>query len=299
MTSYAQVKASPSSDDLVHFGDVIDVDVVGGFEFDWRGTLTPDGSIDGLEGIEPIPALCRAETEIAGDIAKAYSKILRDPHVIVRIIDRSNRALARVEGAVKTPTRFRLRRETTLRELLVLAGGITEGANGDISIFRPRSLSCDSGQRTGDSNNGLNITNIKISDLISGKPGADARVLSGDIVTVAKALPVYVIGAVNNPNPLFTRPDLTVTRAIAIAGGLARDADGRRVSVFRRDGGETRSIEIDLEKIKKGLAEDEILKPFDILDVAAKGRGDRKYPPVAAPSGRERSLAELPLRVVD
>ena len=67
-------------DDLVHFGDVIDVDVVGGFEFDWRGTLTPDGFLDRMEGVtDPVYALCRSESEIAAEIAKILGRTLRDP----------------------------------------------------------------------------------------------------------------------------------------------------------------------------------------------------------------------------
>jgi len=32
--------------DRVHQGDIIDVDVVGSFEFDWRGGLNPEGFIE-------------------------------------------------------------------------------------------------------------------------------------------------------------------------------------------------------------------------------------------------------------
>src|SRR4051794_350450 len=71
--------------DLVHFGDLVDVDVVGSLEYDWRGTLNPEGFLDGMDKLQdPVFALCRTESDIAGDIAKAYSTFLRDPKVIVR-----------------------------------------------------------------------------------------------------------------------------------------------------------------------------------------------------------------------
>jgi polysaccharide biosynthesis/export protein len=288
-----------NQEDLVHFGDIIDVDVVGGFEFDWRGTITPEGFLDGIIIYdEPIRALCRSEKDIAADIARAHSKILRDPKVVVKIIDRSNRAVARVVGAVRTPTRFSIRRPVTLKELLVLAGGIASGASGDIAIVRPRDLSCR--QTWGPSDNASELTNIKISDLLSGKSEFNPVILSGDIVTVSRALPIYVIGAVNVPVPLYLTSDLTVSRAIAIAGGLSKDADGSTVTIFRRSGGHTVQIESDLAKLKRGEIEDEILKPFDIIDVPAKGSGKRKYPP-AAPinENREPSMGELPLKIVD
>ncbi len=292
---------------LVHFGDVIDVDIVGGFEFDWRGTLNPEGFLEGLDAYgETIYGLCRSEAQIAEDVAKAYSKILRSPKVEVRIIDRSNRALVRLDGAVRTPSRFRLRRNAGLRELLVLAGGLTDAASGGITIFRPSNLSCRQPDSSSDKkspglqDNGSQTLNIKISDLLSGKAEASPAILSGDIITVTRSSPIYVIGAVNNPRLVYTPSEITVSRAVAMAGGLAKGADGGKVTIFRRTGNESTVITADLDKIKITKSGDEILKPFDIIDVAAKGMGSRKYPPVAAPGSNNNGIRpELPLRVVE
>ncbi len=285
----------PRNDELVHFGDVLDVDFVGAFEYDWRGTITPDGNLDGLDSYgDPIRALCRNETDIAADISKAYSKILRDPKVVVRIIDRSNRAVARLDGAVRTPTRFKLQREVRLRELLVLAGGLTDDTSGVISIFRPRNLNCVASPQ----DNGSQMIAIKISDLLNGKPEANLPILSGDIIDVVRATPVYVIGAVNSPRPVFSTGEITVSRAVASAGGLAKDADGGKVTIFRRVGAESKVEETDLAKIKRGELVDVVLKPFDIIDVAGKGSGKRKNPPLAISTVKTERL-ELPLRVID
>jgi protein involved in polysaccharide export with SLBB domain len=295
----AELDRTVKQEDLVHFGDLIDVDVLGGFEFDWRGTITPDGFLDGIVVYgEPIRALCRSEQDIAADIARAHSKILRDPQVVVKIIDRSNRALARVLGAVRTPTRFSIRRPVTLKELLVLSGGIAGGASGEITILRPRNLGCT--ETPVPSDNGSELTNIKISDLLSGKAESNPVILSGDIVTVSKALPIYVIGAVGGPMPLYLTSKLTVSRAVAMAGGLAKDGDASTVTIFRRSGAQSTQIELDLAKVKRGEIEDEILKPFDIIEVPAKGGGKRKYPPASPVNdNRDPAMGELPLKIVD
>ncbi|MEP6789036.1 MAG: SLBB domain-containing protein [Acidobacteriota bacterium] len=307
----ATPKETRSEEDLVHYGDVIDVDVVGGFEFDWRGTLSPEGFLDGVDGFnEPVYALCRSEAEVAASVAKAYSRILRNPQIVVRIIDRSNRAVVRLEGGVKTPTRFRLLRPINLRELIVLASGLTDKASGEISIFRQKNLSCGPTQVVastvrsvtpdGPEGGGSQTIQIKISDLLSGKEGSDPQILSGDLITVTQALPIYVIGAVNNPRPIYAPIQTTISHAIASAGGLSKNSEGDKVTIFRREGGETKIIAIDLTKIKRGESDDEIVKPFDIIDVAAKGGGKRKYPPaVASGETKSRGLSELPLRVVD
>lgn len=292
-------------DDLVHFGDLIDVDVVGGFEFDWRGTLTPEGFLDGFDGYtEPVLALCRTEGEIAAAITKILGKTLREPKVVVRILDRSNRAVARLDGAVRTATRFQIRRPVHLRELIVMAGGLIDGASGEISIFRPKDLSCRSAVIPALAivplDNQPAVTNIKIVDLLSGKTAADPQILSGDLITVNRALPIYVIGAVVNPRPVYSRDSMTLSRIIASAGGLAKEADGGKIFIFRHEGLEVKSIEANLGKIKIGETKDEVLQPFDIIEVAAKGGGRRKYPPVSVNDPRiDRSKQNAPLRIVD
>ena len=48
--------------DLIHLGDLIDVDVVGSVEYDWRGTLNPEGFLSGINFTEdPIYGLCRTK----------------------------------------------------------------------------------------------------------------------------------------------------------------------------------------------------------------------------------------------
>jgi protein involved in polysaccharide export with SLBB domain len=251
-----------------------------------------------------IYGLCRSEQALAAEIARVYSRILKNPKIIVRVIDRSKRALARLDGAVRTPSLFRLTREPRLNELIVLAGGLTDQASGEITIYRPRNLSCQSApaesSSTAAEDNGSRTLIIKISELLSGRPDANPRILSGDMITVERSSSVYVIGAVNNPRPIFTRVEMTLSRAVASAGGLSKDADAGKVTIFRRDASGTKVIEANLFKINRGESNDEVLKPSDIIDVAAKGRGKRKYPPIGA-NGRlaESSFKELPLRIVD
>lgn len=292
--------------ELVHFGDLIEVDVVGSYEYDWRGTITQEGFLDGLDHLdEQIYALCRSERDISGDIEKQYRKILVAPKVAVRILDRSNRAVAFVSGAVRSPQRFQIKRVVHLSELLVLAGGITDRSSGEISIFRPPKLSCtDPKKNTGDEfvkasqPGGAETINIRIAEILRGDPSANPQILSGDIVTVSEALPVYMIGGVNSPQRIALRNQLTLSRAIATAGGLAKEGSSN-ITIFRREGRETKVINADLEKIAAG-ADDPVLKAFDVVDVPLKGKPPRARPPVIDGHGTSSlSLVGLPLRVID
>jgi len=307
------------SSQIIHFGDLIDVDVVGSAEYDWRGTITPEGFLSGIGFIdEPIYALCQTEDAIARKIEKAYDKLLREPKVVVRVLDRSGRPVSVLYGAVKTPQRFQIQRSVRLNELIILSGGITERASGEIQIFRPQYLSCQEEKKPEDNktavddekrtsfvstrreDNGSTYINIKITDLLAGKTEANPLILTGDIVTIMEAEPIYVIGGVASPKQISSRSQMTVSRAIATAGGLTKDADPKKIVIFRRSGRESKIIEVDLDAVKAEKAEDIVLQAFDIVDVSQKGKTKRKFPPVIRSiDGDNKNALNLPLRIVD
>jgi protein involved in polysaccharide export with SLBB domain len=312
------VSAVTDEINLIHFGDLIDVDVIGSLEYDWRGTLNPEGFLDGIDFIEnPIYAICRSEEEIAEEVVKAYSKTLREPKVVVKILDRSNRPLSILNGAVKTPHRFQVKRSIFLNELIIISGGLTETASGEIQIFRPRNLNCrqkiaektvstalneDSPERIviASQDNGSIYLNIKISDLLTGKKQSNPQILSGDIVTVQRAESIYIIGGVANPKQISSRSEITISRAIASAGGLSKGANAKKIVIYRREGIETIKIEADLDKIKANQATDLILKANDIVEVSQTGRQQRKFPPILkVAEASEKNFANLPLRIID
>lgn len=285
----------------IHYGDLVDVDVVGSVDYDWRGTLTPEGFLDGFDLIpKQIFALCRSETDIASEIATEYARILRDPKVIVRVIDRSNRAVAMLNGAVRLPHRFRIQRPVRLNELIVYAGGISDSASGEIRIQRPKDLSCSGVTDPAKEQTGPTVLIVKISDLLKGIAEANPHVLSGDIVTVLEAYPIYVIGGIARPGKIDSREQITLSRAIATAGGLLKNAEKGKITIYRRGGGQS-IIEADLEKIEAGTAEDHVLKPFDVVDVTQKGGRPRKLPPDPESVGRAAgsTVFKPPLKIIE
>jgi len=308
----------PTGENLIHYGDLIDVDILGSAEYDWRGRLTPEGYLDGVNFVEqPVFGLCRSEGEIALAVATGFEKLLREPKVVVRILDRSNRASSILEGAVKKPQRFQIKRKVYLNELLIVSGGLTELASGEIRIFRPHNLSCapetaetentslDNGEKRErfvktSKSGGSTAINIKISELLNGNKESNPQILSGDIVTVLEAEPIYITGGVNNPKQIAARSKITLSRAIDSAGGLTKEALENAVTIFRRVGNETKIVEADLSKIKAQQTEDIVLQEFDIVDVAEKGRTKKKYAPVLQFSrSDENKTANLPLRIIE
>ncbi|MFM8330437.1 MAG: polysaccharide biosynthesis/export family protein [Candidatus Methylumidiphilus sp.] len=63
---------------------------------------------------------------------------------------------------------------------------------------------------------------------------------------------VYVMGKVNKPGELPLARAITVTQALAMAGGLAPFADEDDIKILRRVGGQTISMPFDYGSVSKG-----------------------------------------------
>ena len=307
----AENTRSQESENLIHHGDVLDVDIIGSTEYDWRGRINPEGFLEGIDFIEePINALCRSEADVAADVARGYSKLLRNPQVRVRIVDRSGRPNSFLYGAVKNPHRFLLQRPAYLNELIILAGGITDKSSGEIQILRPSKLSCRSIKKnsidaekepqkiSADSVSETKIFNIKISELLKGEKDSNPVIVNGDIITVLEAAPIYVTGGVLNPKSINVTSKITVSRAIASAGGLSKNANAKNISIFRRFSDGTKIIQVNLDEIKAERAEDIVLQNYDIVEVDQNGAEKRKLPPVLLNEATQRKSLEIPLRIV-
>jgi protein involved in polysaccharide export with SLBB domain len=317
--SQSTEKITETEEHLINIGDLIDIDIVGSTEYDWRGKLTPEGFLSGINFIEePIYARCRTEANVAQQIAKGYGKILKNPLVVVKIIDRSGRPISMLYGAVKTPQRFQIQRPIHLNELLILSGGITEKASGEIQILRMPNLSCQAQKSAAEEQAGKKgeqpekfITakqedesqyiNVKISDLLKGEPSNNPLIFSGDVITVLEAKQIYIIGGVANPRQISARSQITLSRAIYAAGGFTKDANQKSIVIFRREKNETKTIEVDFEKINAAQDKDPELQALDIVEVNRSKQEKRKLPPILSSIGGAdiEKNTNMPLRVID
>ncbi len=260
-------------------GDVLDVRVFGQADLNSVAEIDTDGNISSLPFLEaPIRAQCRTDREVQQDIAKAYAKYIRNPQVSVRISDRKSRPPATISGAVKAPMQVTMLRKVRLHELLTKAGGWTDRASGTIQILHTEAEMCPDRsevfQKTALSSTGnFGITVFRLNDLKTGKEEADPYIRPGDIVIVTEAEPVYVMGAVMGGRELPLRDQLTLGRAIAMAGGPQKLANTNEVHIYRQKDGVAgqEDLKYNYDAIKKGKAPDVLLKPYDIIDVRQSG----------------------------
>jgi polysaccharide export outer membrane protein len=255
-------------------GDVIDVRVFGQPDLNALAEVDSDGNISSLPFLEsPIRAKCRTEKDIQKDIATAYSKYIKGPQISVRITERKSRQPATVFGAVRAPTRLVMVRKVRLNEVMAASGGFTERASGTIQILHTEPLMCpEPGDElavaaTTDGSVPLDI--VKIQDLKSGKLEANPFIRPGDYIIVTEAEPVYITGSVVSPQGVYMRDQLTLTLAIAMVGGLRKEAKSNDVRIYRqKPGAKTQEmIKVDLGAIKKNVSADVLLQPYDVVEV--------------------------------
>ncbi len=259
-------------------GDMLDVRVFGQPDLNALVEVDSDGNISSLPFLEaPIPAKCRNEKDVQKAIATAYEKYLKKAQVSVRITERKSRPPATVWGAVRQPTRVLMQRKVRLSELMAVSGGFTERASGTIQIIHTEPLMCPSpgeekeAQPIDWSTNPLQV--IKISDLSRNKSGSNPFIRPGDYVVVTEAEPVYITGSVVSPQGVFMKEHLTLSRALAMVGGLRKEAKGSDVRVMRMnpETGQQDTIKVDFVAIKKNQAPDFKLQAYDIIDVPEAG----------------------------
>jgi protein involved in polysaccharide export with SLBB domain len=281
--------------DRIHPGDLIEIDELGGFDFDWRGRLNPEGFLDGFSKVVvPIFARCKTTDELAELVRTAYSETLRDPQVRVRILDRSQRPVAYLEGAIRQPMRLQIRREVSLRELVVTAGGFSDRASGEVTVLRPEGQNCES-----PSDDATRTIKVTIAEILSGERAADLKIVSGDLILIHEVQPIYFIGGIGSPGKRDWREGATLSRVIASAGGVSNRGVAGRVTIFRRRSAGSEVIEADLDAIASGKAADIIVNAYDIIDVPLKGQAKRIMPPIVEAREPGIDRRSLPLRIID
>lgn len=78
---------------------------------------------------------------------------------------------------------------------------------------------------------------------------------------------VTVDGAVEKAGAFPVAGPLTLMQAVALAGGTSKDANPRRVAVFRQIEGQRQAAAFDLVDVRRGLEQDPAVYPGDIIIV--------------------------------
>jgi len=241
-------------------GDVLQVTVVGHEDLSGAPTVQTDGTLF-MPLVRDVPVTGLTVQEIQRKLTNLLEKdYLVDPQVHVEIKEYQSQYVV-VLGEVNEPGRKPLRGETRLVDALVDAKGFKPNSSTELTITRTEGT-FETGERT------LRIRLSGAEMTPQDQVNLSIRLRHGDVITVLGQSRVTVQGEVNRPGLYPTDGQLTVTGAIALAGGRTRFGSGD-VQV-RRPGREDEAgeiFEVDLGDVSKGDAEDLRLQPGDVVTV--------------------------------
>jgi polysaccharide biosynthesis/export protein len=244
-------------------GDLLEIKVFGVDLLNRQVRVDSRGLISLPHLNEPINVQCLTEPELAQLLETKYAKLIRAPHVDVSIKEYQSQPVA-VIGAVKQAGRFQLQRRVRLLELLTYAGGPSDGAGTTINVLHDEemtSCSYDPSPRP-------LFQTVTLKALLEGRPEANFYVQPGDIITIPNADLIFVAGNVAKPGPQPITERMTITKAIALAGGIKPDTAKDKIRIIRQNPGTADTeIAVDLTAIEKKKADDVVLHTNDVIMV--------------------------------
>jgi hypothetical protein len=114
------------------------------------------------------------------------------------------------------------------------------------------------------------LKEYNLVDVLRGRENGNPYVVPGDFVMVPEADAIFVMGNVITQRSIRFSEGMTVTRAIAMAGGVRKSSALVTVRIHHNSYNAPRSnpIMINLRAIKDGRAETLLLQPWDTVEVS-------------------------------
>jgi polysaccharide biosynthesis/export protein len=236
-------------------GDLLDLNVFDTPELSAKLRVDEQGKVTlPVAGALSVQGLTAEQAGQAIEARLRDADVLKDPHVSITVLEFSTQGVT-VLGEVKNPGVYPLLGAHGLLDLISAAGGETTSAGKDVTVTH------------------RDDPDHPVIVKIASKPGSTAAfnvdLRPGDIVMVAHAGIIYVIGDVGKPGGFLIENNdrLTVLEAIALAQGANRTASLNHAMLIRKTDGVRKELPVPLKRILANKAEDELLADGDILFV--------------------------------
>jgi polysaccharide export outer membrane protein len=273
MTTMPPPSTATSGNYVLGPEDQITVSVFGADDINARPvTVANDGNVM-LPMVGQVHAAGLTIDQFQSVLVAAYRKYFKEPQVSVQVTDSRSEPVS-VAGNVNTPGVVQLRGNRNLLETISMAGGLRADAGDSVLITRNLSQGPIpvSGAFT-DPTGQYSEAHINIRNVMSGKdPMSNIQIKPHDVITVPRARMIYVLGNVGRPGGyvLTENETMSITQAIALAGGWAPSSKLSATKILRTNGGaEREEIPANISKIMANKSPDLEMRPDDILYVPA------------------------------
>jgi polysaccharide export outer membrane protein len=238
-------------------GYLINVLVFDGDEFSGPYRLDIDGTIT-MPFVGRVQLSNKTVAEAQELIAEqlVHADLFKKPQVQVTVVEYSAPTVS-IMGEVGAPGQYPILAEHRFVDVLALAGGLTPTAGNTIEIHRPGPA-------------GEQIMKFKYSRDTSPAAVENMTVIPGDVIHVARAGVVYVLGAVNRAGGYLMQEDgqLDAIQALAMAFGTAPTAAVGSIRIIRRaPNGEIQMIPVPYRKAMNAQSAPIMLLSEDVVYV--------------------------------
>jgi polysaccharide export outer membrane protein len=224
-----------------------------------RARVSNSGMV-ALPYVGTVEAAGLSPQEFEARLRESYRRYIHDPQLTIFIREYRSFRVS-IIGYVNTPGVIDLRGRKTLVEVIAMAGGLTDEAGKNVRVTRNGS-------------EGAQMLLVDLDRLADeGDVSLNIELEPGDVVTVPKAGTFYVEGVVKKPGAYPLLQKMTVSQAIATAGG-ADDSLAKlsATTLYRKTAqGERVAIPVNLDGLRDGTAEDLALREDDVIIVPLSG----------------------------
>ncbi len=239
---------APAQDYLLGAGDVVKISVYEQPDMQTTVRISGDGMIS-LPLLGQISAENLSVKQLEDKIKRLLADgFIVDPQVHVFVEEFRGRKVT-ILGEVESPGVYEIQGETSILELVSKANGLTENAAYQAII-----------QHRGDDKPAAPVTVVDLGRLMKeGQSSENINIIDGDHVFIPKKEVFYISGQVKKPGVYNFEKDLTVIKALTMAGGPTDKASTDRTRIIRTKEG--------VEHLIKGVRMDMRILPDDVIMV--------------------------------
>jgi polysaccharide biosynthesis/export protein len=235
-------------------GDLLDVSVYNVPELSTKSRVSNNGDVY-LPLIDYVHLAGLTIEEAQALIEKRLSDggFVKNPHAAVFISEYASQG-ASMLGEVAKPGVYPVIGEPRLFDLISAAGGFTAKAGQSVTVTHRNQVD--------------KPVTVPVTRKLTDNPANNIAVSPGDTIVVQKADVVYVVGDVSRPSGfLMDTENLTVLKAIALAGGTNRTAKLGGAKIIRKGPSGMTETPVELKRMLAAKAPDMTMQADDILFV--------------------------------
>jgi len=240
----------PGEDFKLAPGDLITVEVFLQPEYHMTVRVGLDGSVQlpFIGGVHVEGLTVRAAQTLIADRLR-MGDFYANPEVTIQVLDTVNSTVI-VTGEVRASVPVSSQR--SLREVLLVAGGLPASASHTVKIVRPGVA---------------DPIVVELGTDLASSTSANFPVQPHDIIQISRASVVYVMGAFPRQGavPLDQSTPLTLLQLAALSGGINFEGRYADLRLIRTVGSERKVVKVDIKKVRDGRAPDPVLQANDII----------------------------------